>query len=90
MAIEDKVIAVEKISCRGLTDNGGPAFDNENSQQVIVKVYEDGTSIPLCPCFVGEEGVRGKCNYKFLNDDIDESAKRIFYEFKRCPYNTFN
>jgi hypothetical protein len=89
MAIENKVIAVEKISCRGLTNIGESAFDNENSQPVIVKVYEDGTSTPLCPCFSEDTG-RGRCNYQFLNDDIEESTKKIFNEFKRCPYNTFN
>ncbi len=90
MAIENKVIAVEQIPCRGLTETGAPAFKKEDAQQVIVKVYEDGTSIPLCLCLAGDGvGIRGRCNSKFLNGYDERNTHMIVSELQRCPYNTF-
>jgi hypothetical protein len=79
---------VKQIPCRGITDTGEPAFNKEDAQQVIVKVYENGVSFPLCHCFAEREfGMIGSCNYKFLNEDIEESARKISDQFKNCIYH---
>jgi hypothetical protein len=42
------LIGAFQLECRGCNKAGGKVLSEENAESVVVKVYKDGSSEPLC------------------------------------------
>ncbi|UCG95531.1 MAG: hypothetical protein JSV92_00570 [archaeon] len=69
------LIGSHKIKCCGINSLGNEVFDKKLAEDVIVKVYKDGHSEPLCRYNIDKEG---KCDAVF--NPTDEPGF--------CPYKT--
>jgi len=74
----DLLISSHLIACRGINCNNNPLLPKENAEPVIVNIYKNGTSSPLCRYYSGRDKKcsvhhndesQGRCPYK---DDCGE------------------
>ena len=67
--IENKIFEVFKMDCRGNMNSDFDFLSKENAEQVIVRVYENGDTIPVCRynkgmrCTAPMEIDQGFCKY---------------------------
>lgn len=62
------------VKCRGIDKNNFPVLNDEQKEHIIVKVYRNGKSEPLCRYITGDDedhcsaprykGNKGFCPYK--------------------------
>lgn len=73
MTIEKKIISTNEFKCRGFQgrgfgeqafENRSPILPEKDAVNVILKIYEDGSTSPLCGFFSN-----GKCNIKFYSSE---------------------
>jgi len=65
------------IKCKGIDENENPVLSDEQKEMVIVKVYRNGHSIPLC---------------RYLSGDNDNHCSASLNKDNKgfCPYRSFN
>ena len=79
-----EVVASFHFQCRAASKEGRPVLPNDQAEPIIVNVYRDGTSIPLCRYLSSGMSPYGICNpdlRKGIGFQIPDS------EFGSCPYS---
>ncbi|MBS3099574.1 hypothetical protein J4462_05140 [Candidatus Pacearchaeota archaeon] len=69
--MENRIISVNTVVCHGRNGSGGAALLPENRIEVIIHIYDDGLSTPLCPHYQKKEGDDKPRCYANKNDPGD-------------------
>ena len=77
----ERLVNSHPILCRGANKEGKPVFLKEEAEQVIVKIYEYGKTIPLCRFYDGS-GVAPRCDFKQRTRSFSEDDLGV------CPYSS--
>jgi len=62
-----KIVSAFQLYCKGADKDQKPVFSENTKSSVIVRVYEDGSAIPLCR-YVERLCVTPRCNPKLVRD----------------------
>ena len=83
-ALTKKVIQAFKVKCKGVNLNNTPCFNEGENDDVIIKVYEHGWTVPLCRfAYCATDAGFIKCNSKLQNVSSAEE-----HNLGDCPYST--
>jgi len=77
-----KLVTAFQIKCRGVDKDGTECFGETRAPEVIVKVYEDGHTEPLCRCLT-KGAVVPRCNPNNINYSTEDCLSACQYHSKK-------